>query len=113
VSVAVLEVLPSVAVIDAVVFVLTAVVLTVNVAEVLPAGIVTVAGTVAEESLLDSEITSPPAGAIDPIRTVPVLGLPPLTEVGLKVSETRVGGLMVSVAVCETLPSIAVSVAAV
>lgn len=68
---------PSVARIVAPVVEGTGVVEIVNVAEVIPTGIVTVAGTVAAGMLLDSMMTRPPAGAGDPIVTVPVLDWPP------------------------------------
>ena len=98
-STAVLDVLPSVAVIVAVVDALTGFAFTVNVAEVRPDWILTDAGTVAEDALLESEITKPPVGAMDVSVTVPVLDLPPLTEVGFSVNDSSVGGSIVSVAV--------------
>ena len=82
----------------AVVFDPTFVVVTVNVAEVLPAAIVTVAGAVAADWLLDNAITRPPTGAEPLILTVPEDDFPPATLAGLSVSEIRVGGLIVSVA---------------
>jgi hypothetical protein len=85
-----------VAEIDALVFEVTAVVFTVKVADVLPAGIVTVDGVVAEATLLDNEMASPPVGAAEVMVTVPVLVLPPLTEVGLKVTDLIVGAVRVS-----------------
>ena len=112
VSVAVFAVPLSVADIVAVVFDVTEAALAVNVAVVLPAGIVTVAGTVAAD-VLDSVITSPPAGAAEPIVTVPVLDLPEATVAGLSVSDFSVGAVIVSVAVFDTLPRVAVKVAAV
>jgi phosphohistidine swiveling domain-containing protein len=71
-----------------------AIVATWNVALVAPAMIVTLDGTVAAEVLLlDRETTVPPLGAA-PLRvTCPVEGLPPLTLVGLSVSEARVAEL--------------------
>ena len=75
---------PSVPVIMEVVFAATPSVVTVNVAEVLPAGTVTLAGTVAAAVLLlESVTTAPPVGAAAPSRTVPVELLPPTTLVGL------------------------------
>jgi len=97
----VLVIPPTEAEIVEVVSALTDVVLTVNVAEVLPAGIVTVAGTVAEDRLLDSEITNPPVGAGDVMLTVPVLDLPPFTELGLSDKAFRAGAKIVRVAVAE------------
>lgn len=61
----------------------TTLVVTVNVAEVLPAATVTLVGTVATDVLLLARVTTaPPVGAA-PVRvTVPVDGLPPVTLVG-------------------------------
>ncbi|OLE15560.1 MAG: hypothetical protein AUI36_37980 [Cyanobacteria bacterium 13_1_40CM_2_61_4] len=68
----------------------TALVVTVNVALVAPAGTVTLAGTVAAELLLDSVTCAPPAGA-GPLRvTVPVAEFPPMTLGGLTASDTSV-----------------------
>jgi len=72
-------------------------VVTVNVAWVVPAGTVTLAGTLALVLLLDSAITAPPEGAGPLNVTVPVEGLPPRTDVGLRVSDTRVAGFTVKV----------------
>jgi len=99
-------------VIVAVVSEATATVVTVNVVLVEPAGIVAVAGTVAELELLLSEIGSPPVGAAVPIVTVPVELLPPKTLVGDKVSAVTVGGLIVNVAVADLPLAVAVIVAA-
>ena len=83
-------------------------VVTVKVALVAPAGMVTLAGTVATaELLLESETRAPPVRA-DPLSvTLPVEGDPPLTLVGLSVTEVRVGpgggcGVTVSEAVLVT-----------
>jgi hypothetical protein len=88
------------------------VVLTVNVALVLPAATVTLAGVVATlVLLLESVTTAPPEGAWPERVTVPWDVLPPLTLVGLSVSDERVtavAGVMVSVACCELPPSVAV-----
>jgi len=69
----------------------TAMVVTWNVAMVLPAGTVMLEGTEATDVLLLArEITVPPLGA-GPLRvSLPVEGLPPFTLVGFKVSEDRV-----------------------
>ncbi len=91
VSAAVFEELPSVAVIVAASFDLTVFVMTVKAAVVLPAAMVTDAGTVARDWLLDSEIARPPIGEAELMITVPVLMLPPLTEDGFSVSELSVG----------------------
>lgn len=86
VSVADLLDAPNVAVILGDVTVATAVVVTVNVADVAPCATVTDAGTVAT-ALLDASVTTlPPAGA-GPVRvTVPVEDAPPATAVGFKVT---------------------------
>ena len=78
----------------------TALVVTVNVALVAPAGTVTLAGTVAAVLSLDSVTCAPPAGAGPSSVTVPVELLPPVTVVGLSASEERpAAGFTVRVAV--------------
>jgi len=62
-------------------------VVTVNVHVVLPAGTVTVSGTVAAVLLLEASTTTPPAPA-GPLRvTVPADVEPPPTVVGLRLIE--------------------------
>jgi len=70
----------------------TALVLTVKVALVDPAAIVTLEGTVATDvSLLESVACAPPDGA-GPLRvTVPVEESPPVTVVGFRASKVSVG----------------------
>jgi len=75
----------------------TAVVVTVKVAVVAPAGIVTEAGTVAAEFAELSGTVRPPVGAAALIVTVPVELLPPATEVGLRLSAVTIGALTVRV----------------
>ena len=96
----------------------TAVVVTPKVALVAPAATVTLAGTPATIVLLLDNVTmAPPVGAAVVKVTVPVLGAPPTTFVGLTVTEDRVGaagaGLTVSTAVRETAPKAPVIVSAV
>ena len=68
----------------------TALVLTVNVALVVPAGIATLEGTLATPVLLlESAICAPPAGAGPPSVTVPVEAFPPVTVVGFSANEER------------------------
>jgi len=70
----------------------TAKVATANVALVAPAGTVTLAGTVAAAVLsLERETTAPPVRAGPLSVTLPVEGDPPLTLVGLSVTDVRVG----------------------
>src|SRR6266566_1124309 len=70
----------------------TAKVVTVKAALVTPAGMVTLAGTVATvASLLERETMAPPVGAGPLSVTLPMEGDPPLTLVGFSVSEVRVG----------------------
>ena len=70
----------------------TALVLTVNVALVAPAAIVTLEGTLAAVVLLLERATcAPPAGAGPLSVTVPVDELPPITAVGFNVNEVSVG----------------------
>jgi hypothetical protein len=65
--------------------VLTALVETVKVAVMAPAGTVTLAGTLATaELLLESETTAPPGGAARPSVTLPVAGFPPIRPFGFK-----------------------------
>jgi hypothetical protein len=77
----------------------TALVLTGKVALVAPAATVTLPATVAAELLLDSVTGAPPAGAGPFSVTVPVELLPPVTVVGLTLSELGMGGITVSEAV--------------
>ena len=94
--------------IDAVVCEETAMVFTANVAVDLPDGTVTEAKTVADFELLINFTTTPLVGA-GPLReTVPVEETPPATVVGLRLTDCRVGGSTVRVAVFETVPPIAV-----
>jgi len=72
---------------------------TVKVAVVLPEATVTEAGTVAEALLLVRVMRSPPVGAALLMVTVPVEEFPPITDVGLRVSDVGVGAVIVSVAV--------------
>ena len=70
----------------------TAKVVPVKVAVEAPAGMVTLAGTVATAVLaLARETRAPPPGAGPLSVTLPVEGDPPLTLVGFSVSEVRVG----------------------
>jgi hypothetical protein len=69
-------------------------VFTVNVALVLPAGTITLGGTVATALLLESMTCVPPAGAGPLSVTVPVDDCaPPTTVGGFNVSEETVGGV--------------------
>ncbi|SRR6266571_5760516 len=67
----------------------TALVLTVNVALVAPASIVTLRDTLAGPLLLESATCAPPVGAGPLNVTVPVEEFPPATLVGLSESEER------------------------
>jgi len=74
------------------------VVLTVKVALVALPGTVTLAGTLATPGLLlDRLTTAPPLGAGALSVTVPVEELPPVTLVGLRLSDESVGGAGVTV----------------
>jgi len=111
VSPAVRETVPVLAVIVALFCAATAVVLTVKLAPLLPAATVTVAGTVAAALLLDKLTTTPPVPALPLRLTVPLEVAPPATVVGLRLNCDNAGGVSVSVAVCETAPSVALMVA--
>jgi len=108
VSDAVLLTPPRVAVMVALVDALTTLVLTVNVALVAPAAIVTLAGVrAAVVLLLESTTCAPPAGAGPLSVTVPVEEFPPTTLVGfspkeLSVAAGGVAGCTVSEAVLLT-----------
>lgn len=85
----------------AVVLLTTELVVTVKVADVFPEVIETVAGTVATVRF-ELNVTVIPVDGAAPLRvTVPVELDPPVTEVGKRVTETSVGGLIVSVVVFE------------
>jgi hypothetical protein len=90
----------------------TARVVTVNAALVLPAATVTDEGTVAADVLLLLSVTIvPPVGAA-PLRvTVPVELAPPVTDVGLRLTELNATpGVTVRAAVFDTLLYLAVMV---
>jgi hypothetical protein len=82
----------------------------VNVAEVLVAGTVTDAPTVAKVVLLDSFTTTPPVAAGPLNVAVPVDETPPAAVLGLRLNEARLGGVTVTVAVFEAVPLLAVIV---
>jgi len=76
----------------------TVFVVIVRVVAVLPAGTVTLAGTVATAvELLVRVTTAPPDGAGPVKATVPVDDVPPFTEVGFKLSEVSVAAVTVKV----------------
>lgn len=77
---------------------MTFVVVTVKFAVVLPAGTVTLAGTVADALLLDNA-TATSAGAAPFSVTVPVVDVPPATAAGLSATDASAAGLIVSDAV--------------
>jgi hypothetical protein len=79
----------------------TGLVVTVNVALVLPEGIVTPnSGTCARSGLLlFSDTLAPPGGAGPFNVTVPIDDDPPTTELGFSVSDLRVGELTLRVVV--------------
>jgi hypothetical protein len=89
----------------------TAVVVIVKVAEVAPAGTVTVAGTVAAELLDERFTTEPPVGAAFESVTVPVVLLPPTITFGLIERPERIVGCRARVAESERPGTDAVIVA--
>lgn len=110
VSVAVLEPEPIAAVIVALELADTAFVATVKVAVVAPAATVTEAGKVALVLLEVSVTTWPPVGA-GPVKvTVPVDDAPPTKDVGERATLLTAGDVMVSIAVEELEPIVAVIV---
>jgi hypothetical protein len=83
-----------------------------NVAVVTPAATVTDAGTVSSALLLPSVTLEPPAGAVCVKVTVQVLTALCPRLVGLQASvDTNTGATRLMVAVCELVPSVAVTVA--
>jgi hypothetical protein len=95
------------AVIVAVELVATATVVTLNAAEVWPARMVTVAGTVAAPKLEVKVIGSPPVGAALEMVTVPTEMAPPTSVAGLSDSAVIVGALMFSAPVTLVAPTVA------
>jgi len=88
----------------------TARVVTVNVAEVEPLGTVTVAGTFAF-GLLEERLTVKPAALAGPVSvTVPVAGLPPITELGESAMPASPAGATMRLAVNDVPPCVAVKV---
>ena len=83
----------------------------VKLADVIPCGIVTVAGTVAPELLELRVTTSPPSGAGALTVTVPVELLPPTRFAGLKLRLKAGAGLMARPAVRVVAPRVAEIVA--
>jgi hypothetical protein len=81
---------------------------TVKVVEACPAGIVTPLGTVASEVDEVRLSTAPPVGAMPFRVAVPVDGVPPVTELGDKVTDLMTGGVTVRVAVAVAAPTEAV-----
>ncbi len=90
VKVALLLLATSVAVTVAIFAVATPTVVAVKVCDVLPAGIITLAGTVTDGSELLKETVIPPVGAAWVIVTVPVELVPPVTVAGLKLTPVTV-----------------------
>lgn len=88
---------PPVADTSAVVLVETLTVLTVKVAVVLPAPIVTEPGGIAACELLESDTANPPVGAGPFKVTVPVEFFPPVTVAGLSESDFTAGVWTISV----------------
>lgn len=81
-------------------FAATGLVVTVNVAEVACAGTVTLAGTLVAPGLLVERLTTAPLAGAGPVNvTVPVEGVPPITEVGFNVTALVAGAVTVKFAV--------------
>ncbi len=95
VSDAVFDELPALTTILAEVTAVTVVVLTINVAEVFPARIVTELGTVAADFVLAMDTTKPPVGAGPLSVTVPVEVLPPFSVVGFRL-KLKIDGALIT-----------------
>ena len=81
----------------------TAEVVIVNVALVAPAVTVTLAGTCAADVLLLVRVTTAPPDGAGPVKvTVPVDEVPPITELGLRLTEVSAAAVTVKVAVFVT-----------
>src|SRR5512132_3983922 len=76
-----------------VVFAPTALVVTLKLALLAPAGTVTLAGTLAALELSESDTAAPPLGAAPLKVTLPVAALPPVTLVGVMLNAESVGPL--------------------
>ena len=94
-----LSVTPRVAEIVTVLVVTTAFVRITKFAVVVPAGIVTLAGTVATDVALLARVTTVPAAGAGPdMVTVPMEGNGPITVVGFRVRDNSTGAVTVRVA---------------
>ena len=81
----------------------TAEVVIVNVPLVAPAVTVTLAGTCAADVLLLVRVTTAPPDGAGPVKvTVPVDEVPPITELGLRLTEVSAAAVTVKVAVFVT-----------
>jgi hypothetical protein len=86
-------------------FTVTGLVATPNVVDAKLAGTVTVEGTVDTLVLLLVKLTVAPSGDAGPLKvTVPMTCVPPLTEVGLKVSELSTATVTVKLVVLAVVP---------
>jgi hypothetical protein len=86
-------------------FAVTGLVAIANVEDAILAGTVTVKGTVETLVLLLVKLTVAPSGGAGPLKvTVPMTCVPPLTEVGLKVSELSTATVTVKLAVLVVVP---------
>src|SRR5438552_14454133 len=103
-------VLPQVPAIVAVVAAPVCEVVTVNEADVAPAGIVTSAGTEANEVDELSDTIAPDAGAGPPSVTVPLTAAPPCTELDARATDARplLEGMTVTVTDCGAVAAVAV-----
>jgi hypothetical protein len=115
VTIAVLAAPPKLAVIVTILAVVTAVVASVNFAELCPKGMVTVAGGCAAVESAETRTCAPPAWAELLMVTVPVsVDVPPVMELALRVSVERTGPpteFTVSKALLDTLFAVATMVA--
>jgi len=90
-------------------FTATGVVVMVNVADLAPGAIVTLAGTCPADVLLLLNVTTAPTVGAAPLRvTVPVELLPPTTEIGDRLTEDKDAAVTVSVALV-LVPRVAVT----
>src|ERR1700693_1281703 len=108
VSVPVCVLVPSVAVMVTICVVVTAVVVIRKVAKVLPAGTMTLGGTVAAVLLLDSATGIPPCGAVAETVIVPLVCNPPVVVEGNRLMDETVSAAVttLSMTLCDTAFSV-------
>ena len=109
-SVAVSVTVPTVADIVADAWARTGEVFSVSVALGIPSGTVTVVAVVTSALLLETVKVVPPAGAIPLRYTVPIEGVPPTTDVGVRIMPVGTAGVTMNPLVAEEAAALALIV---